>query len=64
MGAIEFAKIDAGALLENDARVAEGFDARIGRVTLLVINTARGKLVARDTVVRALQSGHIAGSYL
>jgi hypothetical protein len=28
MGAIEFAKVDAAALLENDARVAEGFDAR------------------------------------
>src|SRR5689334_16132117 len=28
MGAIEFAKIDAAALLENDARVAEEFDAR------------------------------------
>jgi hypothetical protein len=28
MGAIEFAKVDAGALLENDARVAEEFDAR------------------------------------
>ncbi|HEX9533869.1 MAG TPA: diiron oxygenase, partial [Stellaceae bacterium] len=28
MGAIEFAKVDAGALLENDARVAEDFDAR------------------------------------
>ena len=27
MGAIEFAKVDAGALLENDARVAEDFDA-------------------------------------
>ena len=26
MGAIEFAKVDAGALLENDARVAEDFD--------------------------------------
>src|SRR5947208_1583862 len=29
MGAIEFAKIDAAALLENDARVAEDFDARM-----------------------------------
>jgi len=29
MGAIEFAKVDAGALLENDARVAEDFDARM-----------------------------------
>jgi hypothetical protein len=28
MGAIEFASIDAGALLENDARVADEFDAR------------------------------------
>src|SRR5712691_3496432 len=28
MGAIEFASVDAGALLENDARVAEEFDAR------------------------------------
>ena len=28
MGAIEFAQVDAGALLENDARVAEEFDAR------------------------------------
>ena len=27
MGAIEFAKVNAGALLENDARVAEDFDA-------------------------------------
>ncbi len=27
MGAIEFAKVDVGALLENDARVAEDFDA-------------------------------------
>ena len=27
MGAIEFAQVDAGALLENDARVAEEFDA-------------------------------------
>src|SRR5438552_12625085 len=27
MGAIEFAKVDAAALLENDARVAEEFDA-------------------------------------
>jgi hypothetical protein len=27
MGAIEFAGVDAGALLENDARVAEEFDA-------------------------------------
>jgi P-aminobenzoate N-oxygenase AurF len=27
MGAIEFATVDAGALLENDARVAEEFDA-------------------------------------
>jgi hypothetical protein len=27
MGAIEFAKVDAAALLENDARVAEDFDA-------------------------------------
>ena len=27
MGAIEFAKVDDGALLENDARVAEDFDA-------------------------------------
>jgi hypothetical protein len=26
MGAIEFAKVDAGALLENYARVAENFD--------------------------------------
>ena len=29
MGAIEFANVDAGALLENDARVAEEFDARM-----------------------------------
>ena len=29
MGAIEFAKVDAAALLENDARVAEDFDARM-----------------------------------
>jgi len=28
MGAIDFAKVDAGALLENDARVAEEFDVR------------------------------------
>jgi len=28
MGAIEFAKVDTGTLLENDARVAEEFDAR------------------------------------
>src|SRR5271166_1644559 len=28
MGAIEFAKADTGTLLENDARVAEEFDAR------------------------------------
>jgi hypothetical protein len=28
MGAIEFATVDAGALLENDGRVAEEFDAR------------------------------------
>jgi hypothetical protein len=28
MGAIEFSKVDAAALLENDARVAEDFDAR------------------------------------
>ena len=36
MGAIEFAKVDAGALLENDARVAEEFDARsrLGEATL------------------------------
>jgi len=27
MGAIEFAKVDAAALLENDAQVAEDFDA-------------------------------------
>jgi P-aminobenzoate N-oxygenase AurF len=33
MGAIEFAKVDAGALLENDARVAEEFDARARRDT-------------------------------
>ena len=29
MGAIEFASVDAGALLENDARVAEDFDTRM-----------------------------------
>jgi hypothetical protein len=29
MGAIEFAQTDAAALLENDARVAEEFDARM-----------------------------------
>src|SRR5437763_2600228 len=29
MGAIEFAKIDAAALLDNDARVAEEFDAKM-----------------------------------
>jgi hypothetical protein len=29
MGALEFAKVDAGALLENDARVAEDFEARM-----------------------------------
>src|SRR6266446_621730 len=29
MGAIEFAKVDGGALLENDARVAEEFDTRM-----------------------------------
>ena len=36
MGAIEFAQVDAGALLENDARVAEEFDARsrLGEATL------------------------------
>jgi len=28
MGAIDFAKVDVGALLENDARIAEEFDAR------------------------------------
>jgi hypothetical protein len=28
MGAIEFAGVDAAALLENDARVAEEFDAQ------------------------------------
>jgi hypothetical protein len=28
MGAIEFATVDAAALLENDARVADEFDAR------------------------------------
>jgi hypothetical protein len=28
MGAIEFAKVDAAALLENDARIADEFDAR------------------------------------
>jgi hypothetical protein len=27
MGAIEFARVDASALLENDAQVAEDFDA-------------------------------------
>ena len=30
MGAIEFAKVDAATLLENDARIAEEFDARNG----------------------------------
>jgi hypothetical protein len=29
MGAIEFAQVDAAAQLENDARVAEEFDARL-----------------------------------
>jgi hypothetical protein len=29
MGAIEFAAVDAGALLENDARVADEFDTRM-----------------------------------
>jgi hypothetical protein len=29
MGAIEFANVDAGAQLENDARVADEFDARV-----------------------------------
>jgi hypothetical protein len=29
MGAIEFANVDAGAQLENDARVADEFDARL-----------------------------------
>jgi len=29
MGAIEFADVDAGALLDNDARVADEFDARL-----------------------------------
>jgi hypothetical protein len=29
MGAIEFAKIDAAALLDNDSRVAEEFDAKM-----------------------------------
>jgi para-aminobenzoate N-oxygenase AurF len=29
MGAIEFAAVDAGALLENDARVADEFDTRL-----------------------------------
>lgn len=29
MGAIEFAAVDAAALLENDARVADEFDARV-----------------------------------
>src|SRR6266576_1656490 len=29
MGAIEFAKLDAAALLDNDARVAEDFDAKM-----------------------------------
>jgi hypothetical protein len=28
MGAIEFAETDAAALLDNDARVAEEFDAK------------------------------------
>jgi hypothetical protein len=28
MGAIEFADIDAAAMLDNDARVADDFDAR------------------------------------
>jgi formate dehydrogenase len=41
-------------------------DSMFGRMKrgIYVINTARGKLVARDAVVRAFQSGHIAGSYL
>jgi hypothetical protein len=30
MGAIEFATVDAAALLDNDARVADEFDARLG----------------------------------
>jgi len=29
MGAIEFATVDAEALLDNDARVADEFDARV-----------------------------------
>src|SRR5206468_9923788 len=29
MGAIEFADVNAGALLDNDARVADAFDARL-----------------------------------
>jgi hypothetical protein len=29
MGAIEFASVNAAALLDNDARVAEEFDARL-----------------------------------
>jgi hypothetical protein len=29
MGAIDFASVDAAALLENDARVADEFDARL-----------------------------------
>ena len=29
MGAIEFAGIDAAALLDNDARVADEFDTRL-----------------------------------
>jgi hypothetical protein len=29
MGAIEFASVDAATLLDNDARVADEFDARL-----------------------------------
>jgi len=29
MGAMEFAGVDAAALLDNDARVADQFDARL-----------------------------------
>src|SRR5437762_432069 len=49
MGAIEFAKIDAAALLDNDARVAEDFDAKM---RLKDASAARSRLVLRDHYAR------------
>jgi hypothetical protein len=47
MGAIEFAGVDAGALLENDARVAEEFDAqtRLRDAEIPLPAPARGRAV-------------------